>query len=210
MDGRRLEAVRARPELPAELNLIVAAGGDLDKICHENRAAANAALIHLGFSKAAVRAKLLHALTNWRMATASCSASCLAEAEERKTRDMADSESIDEATPSLADVLRIGLSHRRADAFALALTCRSCRDAMGELCPRRGFLQKRFYTPWQAVSASPARMLWAFECGMTNYDLRNGVTSWSAWPRIEALRADATATLATRALARGEVSGEPR
>lgn len=206
-DGRRLAAVRTSDLAAAELKLIVAAGGKPEQLAQESREAANVSLTRLGFSKAAVRVKLLQALTTFRAADVSAGApSAAAESAAKLAGNASVPEKVEEAPSSLADVLRIGLIHRRSDAFSLALVDRSCSSAMAELCPRRGFLQKRYYTSWLAVSASPARMLWALECGMSHHDLRNGVTSWSAWQRIEGLRADATATMSTRALLRREVS----
>ena len=64
-DGQRLESVRARPELPEELKLIVAAGGDPERLAREGRGTAAEALKRLGFSNFAIRNKLLQALVAW-------------------------------------------------------------------------------------------------------------------------------------------------
>ena len=179
---------------------MIAAGGDPDQLAQMVQRAASRELIQLGFGKAALRAKLLAALQR-RARDTGFGTKC--ESPTRRT-DLdaapAENSSASAQHKTLADVLRTGLCHWRGDALAAALADRACRDAMFEVCPRRGVLVKRFYTSWIAVSASEARMVWALESGMTPTELREGVTSSASWPRIEALRVQAARTIKAKAL----------
>ena len=65
MDGHRLEAVGARPGLPEELRLIIAAGGEPDLLAQLARPAASEQLKRLGFAQAPMRTRLVSALFAW-------------------------------------------------------------------------------------------------------------------------------------------------